>query len=174
MEPPLRAHTLGVKYMKVEVNLTLLDLFRYNLYVFFTRKLYISYWLILWLLLFLFGGADKADLIPRILVTTLVTLGCLLIGWTGSLVLLVFRSKKGRDYGWRKLEIDENAIYEETKESKSETNWAGVINITKTKNIIYVFVAHSTAYLIPKKAFIEQEGFENFYNEANIYFSRNT
>ena len=160
--------------MNIEATLSFGDLVRYNFRVFFTRKLYISYWLFLWLLIFLFGGAEDHNIFIRLLVSGIMIVLFFIFGWVAALILLYFRSKEGRDYGWHSFKIDENAIYEETKESKSETKWSGVIKIDKTKNYLYIFVSHSAAFIVPKRAFSNPNDFEIFHDKTYGYFSKNT
>ena len=71
-------------------------------------------------------------------------------------------SDKGDFLGAKKINLNENGITQETKNSTKTHSWKGIRKMDSNKKYIFVFVDKLTAYVIPKRSFKDD-------NESNEF-----
>ena len=65
------------------------------------------------------------------------------------------------------LSFSEKGINSKTEYGNSEHNWNLIQKIVQNRKFIYLYISKSSAYVIPKKIFKDQEDSKNLYNFVN-------
>jgi hypothetical protein len=66
--------------------------------------------------------------------------------------------------GKHTIEISEQGIQETTEVNQSFFTWTGIYSIEYNNSYIYVFTGPTSAYVIPKSSFSNEEGATNLYS----------
>lgn len=71
--------------------------------------------------------------------------------------------------GKHSISLTKNGIIAIKGLSKSKMNWSSVQNISETKEHIYIFIGSIEAYMIPLRAFLNEDDKIAFLNKLNEY-----
>ncbi len=61
------------------------------------------------------------------------------------------------------VQLTEKGLVEETDLGNQFVRWNGIVKLRKSRWSIQVFIAGNMAHIIPRRAFPDQESFENFF-----------
>jgi hypothetical protein len=81
----------------------------------------------------------------------------------GSLVLSMISRRNKTLYTERTLTIGEEGLATETPYGKSEQKWAIVQKLARSRKYVFIYVAQHSAYLVPRRAFLDEAEWEAFY-----------
>ncbi len=82
------------------------------------------------------------------------------------LMFLSVLSKKNKNYYLNKeISISNNGLFQISEFSKTELSWKAIQKIAKTKNHIFLYVNQISAYIVPRRAFQNQNDWESFYSK---------
>jgi hypothetical protein len=63
-----------------------------------------------------------------------------------------------------KLSVSENGVITETAAIRSEIKWAGIVNLKRNKDFIFLFISEKAACLIPVRAFAHNSDADAFFS----------
>lgn len=75
--------------------------------------------------------------------------------------------------GEQRLSISNEGIIAISEAGEMKSNWSLVEKIGKTKKNIYIYISSISAYIIPIKAFNNEEEVNNFISTVNKYIEKN-
>ena len=70
-----------------------------------------------------------------------------------------------------KITLTNEALLEYTNTNESKFSWAGVYRVVEWSNYLFIYTNISTAHIIPKRAFRNEEEFQEFYKFAQLRYS---
>lgn len=110
------------------------------------------------------GGAALIFFMPSdgdtLLVRALSAVIVYFITWIGQLlfnVIYLFSSRKGTLFARRIIELQDDALLQETRFNKSYHYWPGILKVVKRPGYVAVYVNTHAAYVIPGRAFVDVE-----------------
>jgi hypothetical protein len=92
-----------------------------------------------------------------------VALAFFAVVFGGSVVLGMISRRNKTLYTERTLAIGEDGIGTETPYGKSEQKWAIVQKLARNRKYVFIYVAQHSAYLVPRRAFLDEAEWEAFY-----------
>ncbi len=166
--------------MKIETEITLEDLVAFNRYHtensrFVKRRRDFIKYLVYGVALFIIGSALLDILRGEILFAVIsIVWAFFLITITGSkfrqyLIDIYAKGlyKEGKNkglIGHREITIRDDAIVEESDSGTHTTKWQSVEKIIKTEKYIFVYASSVSAYLIPRRIFLNDTAYNELYN----------
>ncbi len=156
--------------MDITVNLTRLDLFLMNLFVFPRMKGNWVFLLVLWAGLIAYHVISQGC--PCGFTETLFVLFATGVGAIGGIVfmllfgtvwLIAFSTKKSGVLGEHYYAIREDGLFEKTDANETITRWPSIISIWKVGSFILVRINSYLFHTFPRSAFKSQQEFESFY-----------
>lgn len=166
--------------MKIETEITLEDLVAFNRYHtensrFVKQRLDFIKYFGYGVALFMIGSALLAILQGKILAAVIsIVIAFLLITISGSKFVQYLNDinakgmyKEGKNkglIGHREITIHDDAIVEESDSGTHATKWQSVEKIIKTEKYIFVYASSVSAYLIPRRIFVNDTAYNDLYN----------
>lgn len=83
--------------------------------------------------------------------------------------------KEGRNkgiWGRNRLTLNEDEMLETSAIGESRTLWTGVERIAQNKDYIFIYITAVSAFIIPKRAFKDNQEAEGFYSAARTYHEK--
>jgi hypothetical protein len=74
--------------------------------------------------------------------------------------------------GRKQIIINEHFIETKGQYGKGQFYWSGVEKVEQNGEYIFIFIATNSAYIIPKKAFVDSETATKFFNAATTYHGK--
>jgi hypothetical protein len=65
------------------------------------------------------------------------------------------------------ITLTESALCEETAYNKSETRWAGISHVARTRRYMFVYLAQYQAHVIPRRAFESDADWNSFFKTCS-------
>lgn len=174
--------------MHIKINLTADDMAAFNIYFLQHSRVYLRF---MFLCFIIFSPSFPASLILLDQIIPLETdiplIAKIVVGLAtavGVIValhfLLPFRladlirslyndSHHKKLLGEIEFQIDEAGIRKKGEYSESLTDWRGIQKIRKTDDYGFLFIAHNSAHIIPRRCLTPEE-FEEFMAKANEYW----
>jgi hypothetical protein len=165
--------------MKIETEITLEDLVAFNRYHAENSRFlkrgrdfikYLGYGFALFILgialLDILRGKILSSVINIVLAFLLITI----IRFSqGQLIDIYARGmyKEGKNkglFGHREITIRDDAIVEESDSGTHATKWQSVGKIIRTEKYIFVYASSVSAYLIPRRFFVNDTAYNELYN----------
>jgi YcxB-like protein len=166
--------------MKVETEITLEDLVAFNRYHiensrFVKRRWDFVKYLGYGVALFSVGSALLHILQGKILSAVIsIIIAFLLVTIVGSKLRQYITDiyakgmyKEGKNkglIGHREITICDDAIVEESNSGTHATKWQSVEKVIKTEKYIFVYASSVSAYLIPRRIFVNDTAYDELYN----------
>lgn len=147
--------------MKVEIDLTKEDFWKFNKYVMFSLPKYKLSMIIILLSIPIFSIIISKLIGPGWVYS--IVAGTIIGGLADVLFLYRIKSRtmklvKKSDgiIGEHLVEINEQGLYASTARSQSTYGWDGIHELRQDKEIIYIFVNNLQAVIVPKRSFANQ------------------
>jgi YcxB-like protein len=166
--------------MKIETEITLEDLLAFNQYhnensQFIKRRLDFLKYLMYGFALFAIGNALLKILQGRIhsaIIEILFASLFLAISWSKSRRYIsniyakgMYKEGKNRGMiGRHEIIIHDDEIVEENDSVSLAIKWKAVEKIIKTEKYIFVYISSVSAFLIPRRSFMDNIAYDEFYN----------
>ncbi len=153
--------------MEVNVNVNRLDLFKMQFILLFRIGAnYVAFGIVFGLMAIatssvLLKGEIIVWFFSFIILGTIVSAIMLLIG---ILIQTMTASAEKGFIGNTLFKIEESGFYEHTEGTETKTNWVSIAKLYKSKNYIYVRISAFRIHIVPKRAFSNENEFNEFYN----------
>ncbi len=155
--------------MKIEYRNTFLDILRFNISHQFrnvaTQCLYIL--MALFVIYSELTVKSDAGTHPSIVAAILVGFVFYCVFWILQFLFNIFYLYSRRNQSVltsHLIEIQDDALYEETHYNKSYFYWHGIVRVTKITGYIAIYVTPLLAHIVPDRAFADRTQKEAFYN----------
>lgn len=70
-----------------------------------------------------------------------------------------------------RITLTETAVVEESPVNRTESTWAGVVKVARTRRLILIYIASNLAHVVPKRAFPSPLEADAYFNEARARWS---
>jgi hypothetical protein len=105
----------------------------------------------------IFFTPSEGDTLPARILSAVIVYFAM---WMAQLlfnVVYLYSSKNSTLFTRRIIEIQDDALYEETRFNKSYYYWPGILKMVKRPGYVAVYVSAHAAHIIPTRAFLNVE-----------------
>lgn len=160
--------------MEIKINVTEKDYADFNKYVFNKRRLnkFIVINLIISLILpFVFTHRDTPNLFDFIFFLLVYNLFVFVYMYIYLSRTKNIPMKDGMFLGDRKYIVQENEFICEKENGESTVKWDAIKSVETGSKAIYLFVDTNSAYIIPKRAFVDTQSQNEFIEKVQLHIN---
>jgi len=163
--------------MEVTYKNSLLDIIRFNLYCIPRMKgiqlLYLFVIPILGYSVWSSVTVTNSGVVTKLIITLIILFFIVILISAFSMIFSMIGLLLSRDKHFsavKTVSLSSDAVTQATDFGKQVTGWSGVHKVSESGKLIFLFLTHRTAHIIPKGAFDSAEKAEQFCNYANDHW----